>query len=344
MSETTPPPSVRPRRPGVPVREVAVFVGLAYTLAWLVFAPALLGGAGPADPAFGTSTRIYVFTPAAAALLVVFAVWRPARRARALGLAPLRPVRRAAGYSLLALPLFAALGFAATLAAAALGVIQLDLAGFSGLRAAIAERTPSAADSMSPTGFPTEAYLRALLVVLVAILPLSLLWNLGEELGWRGYLLPRLLPLGVWPALLLSGLIHALWHGPQMFVHLRSGGWGPQDLVLFTASVTAAGVLFGWMRLASGSVWPAVAAHAANNTLNILGFLTLSAAGSPASPLYPGGLGGVVGLAVVLAAIGVLAATGRLRVRTPGRDEDGTGDSDGGREAEHRVDDGQRVL
>lgn len=323
MSETTSPPSPQNRRPDVPVREVAIFVGLAYALAWLVFTPALLGGAEPADPAFGVSTQIYVFTPAVTALLVVFLVRRPAQRARALGLVPLRPVHPIVGYSLLALLLFVVLGFVATLAAAALGVIRLDLAGFSGARAAIEERAPSAADALNATGFPTEAYLQALVVVFVAILPMSLLWNFGEELGWRGYLLPRLLPLGVWPALLLSGLIHALWHGPQMLIHLRSGGWGLENLALFVVSVTFAGVLFGWMRLASGSVWPAVVAHAANNSLNVLGFLTLSAADSPTSLLYPGGLGGVVGLAVVLAVVSVLAATGRLRMRNPARNEDG---------------------
>src|SRR5436305_814196 len=40
----------------------------------------------------------------------------------------------------------------------------------------------------------------------------------GEQWGWRGYLLPRLLPLGQWPALLLSGAIWGLWHAPVILL------------------------------------------------------------------------------------------------------------------------------
>jgi uncharacterized protein len=298
------------------VREIAIFVGLAYVLAWLVFTPALIKGAEPDDAAFAVSTQLYVFTPALAALLVVFLVWRPQRRAQALGLVPVRPLRRMGGYILLALGMFVVLGFAATLLAAALGVTQLDLVDFSGLRSAIEERAPAAAGALNADGFPTAAYLLALGVVLAAILPLALLMNLGEELGWRGYLLPRLLPLGVWPALLVTGLIHALWHGPQLLLHLHAGTMGPAGVAMFIASTLMVGIIIGWFRLASGSVWPAVVAHAANNSFNTLGFLTLSAADAPADPLlYPGGLGGIVGGTVLLTVAGWLAATGRLRVR-----------------------------
>ena len=36
---------------------------------------------------------------------------------------------------------------------------------------------------------------------------INTLLALGEELGWRGFLLPSLLPLGQWRAILISGLI-----------------------------------------------------------------------------------------------------------------------------------------
>ena len=38
----------------------------------------------------------------------------------------------------------------------------------------------------------------------------------AKELGWRGYLLPKLMPLGEKKALLISGLIWGLWHAPQV--------------------------------------------------------------------------------------------------------------------------------
>jgi membrane protease YdiL (CAAX protease family) len=43
------------------------------------------------------------------------------------------------------------------------------------------------------------------------------IFALGEEIGWRGYLLPRLLPLGPTRAMLLSGLLHGIWHFPMIF-------------------------------------------------------------------------------------------------------------------------------
>ena len=39
---------------------------------------------------------------------------------------------------------------------------------------------------------------------------------LGEEIGWRGYMLPRLLGRGVVPAMLLVGFLHGVWHLPLM--------------------------------------------------------------------------------------------------------------------------------
>src|SRR5262245_49177604 len=41
---------------------------------------------------------------------------------------------------------------------------------------------------------------------------------LGEELGFRAYLLPRLAQLGTSRALLLSGPMHAIWHFPLMLL------------------------------------------------------------------------------------------------------------------------------
>lgn len=45
----------------------------------------------------------------------------------------------------------------------------------------------------------------------------------GEELGWRGYLLPSLLPIGRRKALLLHGVIWGVWHWPLLFASLLRG-------------------------------------------------------------------------------------------------------------------------
>lgn len=40
------------------------------------------------------------------------------------------------------------------------------------------------------------------------------LFTFGEEFGWTGYLLPKLLPLGSWRAVGIYGVIWGLWHAP----------------------------------------------------------------------------------------------------------------------------------
>ncbi|WP_042285234.1 CPBP family intramembrane glutamic endopeptidase [Nocardiopsis alba] len=311
-------PSVEagPVRGRTPLRELSVFVLVVCGLAWLVFTPVLLNGASPSDPAFALASQLFMFTPAVAALLVTFLLWRPGNVRRALGLTPLRPVRRVGGYTLLAFAVFVLLPAVSLFAAVVFGVVRLDLEDFSGLREELTALAPEVAATMPRDGFPLEAYLVVLGMVMVSFVP-TLLMCFGEELGWRGYLLPRLLPLGVWPALLVSGVVHGLWHGPQLLIHSLSGSFGPGDVLTFLASVVLLGVVLGWLRLVSRSVWPAVVGHAANNAfLMVIPITLMHADGSNDPGLYPGGNGGLIGLAVT--ALAALVVTLFLRKRVSG--------------------------
>ena len=99
------------------------------------------------------------------------------------------------------------------------------------------------------------------------------LFCLGEEIGWRGYLLPLLQRDGRPAPALRTGFLHGLWHLPIVFVvpgaYLTDGNrW--LTVPLFLAVLTTAGALYGWLRDVSGSIWPAVVTHGAFNfVLNI---------------------------------------------------------------------------
>ena len=90
---------------------------------------------------------------------------------------------------------------------------------------------------------------------------------LGEEIGWRGFLLPRLAGrAGFTLGCILSGCIWAVWHYPiLLFADYNAGTPRPYALTCFTLMVIAAAFVFGWFRLKSGSVWPPAMLHASHN-------------------------------------------------------------------------------
>ncbi len=103
---------------------------------------------------------------------------------------------------------------------------------------------------------------------------------IGEEFGWRAYLLPKLMPLGPRKAVLLSGVIWGMFHWPLILMgfHYGSSYWGEPVVgpLLFVLIILSPSVVYSWLTLRTGSVWPACIAHAVNNaffTLMVI-FLT----------------------------------------------------------------------
>jgi uncharacterized protein len=90
---------------------------------------------------------------------------------------------------------------------------------------------------------------------------------LSEEIGFRGYLLPRLLGLGSGRALALSGFLHGTWHLPLIFLTRMYLTQGSRLLTIpfFLVLLTAAGMLYGALWLLTRSVWPGTILHAAFN-------------------------------------------------------------------------------
>lgn len=309
---TVSPRADRPER-GVPWAAVALFVGLAFGLAWLVALPLWL--MGPEDPAFpvlfGLLASAAMCTPALATLVVVFATRTPRReRLRFLGMWPLRPAKRVVWFTVAAL--FAPLLVVAltTALAWALGWVRLDLVHFSGFAEMNAAALP---EGMDPGILPAPGVLIAIQLLtfpVLALVPNSVL-GFGEELGWRGWLLPALRPLGVWPALILSGAIWGLWHMPLTLLGHNYGLTDWRGVALMTVNCVIWGIAFGWLRLRSGSVWPAAVGHGAFNGAGgmILWFVASGAEVEPALVTVAGVAGWIVFGALIL----ILVLTGQFR-------------------------------
>jgi membrane protease YdiL (CAAX protease family) len=95
----------------------------------------------------------------------------------------------------------------------------------------------------------------------------SLSSALGEEIGWRGFLLPRLTGrFGFGVGCLISGCIWAVWHYPALLLaDYNSGTPKPYALICFTAMVIGTAFVLGWLRLKSQSLWPCAMLHASHN-------------------------------------------------------------------------------
>lgn len=150
------------------------------------------------------------------------------------------------------------------------------------------EETP-----MEPTAFIAVLFVSTLLITpLINSIP-----AFGEEFGWRGYLLPKLLPLGREKALIASGIVWGLWHLP--FVFLIGFGGYPDRLaggLIFVAVITLLGIYIGALTLKNESVLLASFMHGVFNA-QAYGIWTIV---FPDYNRLIGGIGGLIGLLVLL--------------------------------------------
>jgi uncharacterized protein len=111
----------------------------------------------------------------------------------------------------------------------------------------------------------------ALLAFFVLIATLGVLSSclsaVGEELGWRGFLVPQLAKVTSFPKVaLLSGIIWASWHIPVILggdYHGAGPAW--YSVTCFVVMVVGISFVFAWMRLKSGSMWTGMLLHASHN-------------------------------------------------------------------------------
>lgn len=281
---------------GLTTKRILIFLAFAFGIPWVAALVIFLSGMLAANPAQGGALANYFFilTPWLANIatrLITKEGW---------GNLMLRPNLKRGWRFYLAAWL---LPFLATLVGGAafyllfsqsfdpnLGVLQKLIAN-----------TPSAAVS------PWLVLLSMSLSILIISSPINMVVSMGEEFGWRGYLLPKLVERfagGSRKAALLTGLIHGVWHWPLilMTASLVPGVTFLTPLVYLVLTCTMS-VLLSWVTLRSGSVWPAALGHGAVNAASSLpGYLLKG----PAIPLVgpdPTGLIGGIGyvlLALVL--------------------------------------------
>ena len=116
---------------------------------------------------------------------------------------------------------------------------------------------------LTPSGLIARIATNAIAGVLVVSL-LALL----EEIGWRGWLLPRLIDrYGMRRAILMTSVIWALWHVPYVLSGILQidGVSVMRTTALQVLGTTAAGLVIGWLWVRTGSIWIVALAHGALN-------------------------------------------------------------------------------
>ena len=228
--------------------KIITFLVLTFALSSVFYL--LIVAAGSTKAAGGLYELGLMWCPAVAALVTQFAFQR---NLRGLGWRPLQ--RR-----------FLALAYFLPVLYGLVTYVAIWLTG-------LGEFSPQqlAATAGSQIGYrPTSPELFALIYILIAatvLMLLSIMSALGEEIGWRGLLVPELFKTTTFTrTALLSGLIWVIWHLPLiLFGDYNNGAPAWFAVACFAVMTLAFSFAFAWLRLKSGSVWVAVLLHASHN-------------------------------------------------------------------------------
>lgn len=267
-------------------RGIFVFLLLAFGLAWIPF---LVLYSNP-NPVVQRLILLVQFSPAIAAALVRGPLLREGFADSGLRLnLTRRQSLTTYGFALLLLPLLL------------VGAILLGLVLHLATWAPQSSQT-TGVPPLGFSGFPLPSSVPGIVAEVAVLSNVGALVTFGEEFGWRGYLLPRLMPLGQNRAILLSGVIWAAWHLPLNLLYGANGGL--QGFPFWLVWTIGLGVVLGWLRLRAQSVWPAAIMHAQVDSLPRLEGVLL--APTPSDPVFV-----ILQLGMILVGLG-LALRGSL--------------------------------
>jgi membrane protease YdiL (CAAX protease family) len=238
-------------------RKAALYLGLVFAVGWaLMGLLAALGGLQN-KVAFGLIANLLRLVPGAVALTIRQGITQEGWGDSGMRAGPWR---------------LYALAYALPVGVVALGFLIASALGAGHLSLDVAE--------LGEKGPLPQGQIGILIVSAFLLDPLVfLLLTTGEELGWRGYLLPKLLGLGVVPALLLQAALWGIWQAPLLILASERPQQALVEIGLTFLFALAAGTVWGILFLASRNILvPAVAAAVRDSMLGLFGFLFIAGA------------------------------------------------------------------
>lgn len=262
-------------------KALAWFLIITFVISWPLFlVPLLFQNLDPTSAQLATQGlwALAMWGPGIAAIVTTLAVQK--KTFHSLNLNRLGPKR----YYVWAWFLPPLLVIVGGLLSLVFGLVELDM-NFTMIRDALAS---------APGGDAIPAYAVVAIQIAFAILLapfINVLFALGEELGWRGWLLPNLMPLGQWKAILISGAIWGVWHAPAVVQGLNYPGYPVAGVFMMIVFCALLGTIFSWLYLNTKSPWVAALAHGAINAtagipvLFLLPGFNMAFAGTIATPI-----------------------------------------------------------
>ena len=248
----------------VRARKIAVFLALAYGIAWsLGFGFFALGGRVNSG-AFVVIGVLYMFAPATAALITQKLIWK--EPLRDLGLRKPRMPWMVVAWLLPVMVVVVALALSLAIPGVSL------VTGLEGFIATLADKLPpeQVAEMKKHLGQTILATPGALLFlsfgqVLIAGPTINAIAALGEELGWRGLLMNELKSLGFWRSSFAIGFFWGLWHLPMIINGYNYPGYPILGPVMMTLLTILLSPIIGYVTWRAESVYAAAVFHGTFN-------------------------------------------------------------------------------
>ncbi len=120
-----------------------------------------------------------------------------------------------------------------------------------------------------PENAPQFFAFMSIMSLTIFLIPVTLL-AFGEEFGFRGYLLPKLLKFGRYKAIFFTGIIWGIWRIP---LHSLAKGLSISDLLSLLLTAILFGSILAWLYFRSQSIWVpslASAAYQSSQALYVL--------------------------------------------------------------------------
>jgi membrane protease YdiL (CAAX protease family) len=136
---------------------------------------------------------------------------------------------------------------------------------------------------------------------------------LGEEIGWRGYMLPRVQQLtSRRRAAVITGFVHGCFHLPLILIATTYDEFGSRWFVapMVVATLTMGGVFYAYIWDRTHTVWPVALAHGAVNTA--FGWGAVAVVASQTDLAYVAGESGLATFGVAAVVGGVLLARAKV--------------------------------